>query len=436
MSEKTAINIFVDSELLTQAGALFNELGIDMSSAFGSFLRQSLKDPTLVSNEAVEPKTDSVGAIQSFSLFEIVSCEAFEGSDSPLTVALGKTMSGEPFVFDLAEAPHLLIGGKAGSGKSICLHALIMSILFKSNPPDLRLILIDPKGTEFWAFERNPYLLMPTITDMKKVCAALSWATQEIERRFSLMEHVGVRNFRELNEKIFIAEKSHRPLLDPSSTEEEPKPLKKLPYIVLVISELADLVLSNRKKVETLIMRLTERAHVAGIHLVMATQRPSADFLAPILKTCPTRIAFKTDNLYDSTAILNQGGAENLHGNGEMFFMSPDTPLLRLQGAMIDYEEIKALSLFLSTQIESKYIDIPVGDGEQLNQTDSVDVLYDKAVKIVIEEQRAGISFLQRKLGINSVQATKLLERMETEGVVSKPTPTGRRKVLVTGSNT
>ncbi len=413
MSEKTAINICVDSELLTQAGVIFNKFGMDMNAAFESLLRQAIKNPL----DTVKP----------VDITEITGTPEFEGSESPLTIALGKTTEGEPFVFDLARAPHLLVGGETGSGKSMTLNTIIMSLLFKNNPEDLRLILIDTNSAGFDDYKHNPYLLAPVIKDEKKACQALEWSVQEMERRFELMKAIGVRNIRELNEKLETS-----PIMDPSSTEEDPRTLKKPPYIVVIIDEFADLILTNRRLTEILIMKLTQKGRAAGIHLVIATQYPSVNILNPMIKTsCPTRIALKVTSPYVSTSIINERGAEELLGNGDMFFMSPGRPLQRVQGAFVDPGYISGLSAFLSLQFDTKYIDLTVKDEKKDSEPVDTDVFYDKAVQIVVTERKASISYLQRKLGIEYERAAKLVEKMEAAGIVSEPTASGRRRILV-----
>ncbi len=385
--------------------------------------------------------------VQTIRLKEIIASAAFMDNPSRLTLALGKNTVGEPRVIDLTKAPHLLVAGTTGSGKSVGINAMIMSMLYKNTPDELRLILIDPKTVEFAPYEDIPYLLTPVITDMKQASAALGWAVREMDKRFDLMKTVGVRNFNDFNEKLDVAEKAGTPIMDPSNTE-NPQPLKKFCYIVIIIDELADLILTNRKEVENLIMRLTQKARAAGMHMILATQRPSVDIVTPIIKTnCPSRISFQVSNRYDSSTIINEGGAEELLGNGDMFYMSPGRPLQRIHGAFVSDKEIKEVTNHAKAQWEPEYVDaVTVSPEEVTEETTSeevkpagpgveTDVFYKQAVDIVVNEQKASISYLQRRLGIGYNRAAKLIEAMEADGIVSKPASNGKRVILVAPNN-
>ncbi len=385
--------------------------------------------------------------VQTIRLKEVIASAAFMDNPSRLTLALGKNTVGEPRVIDLTKAPHLLVAGTTGSGKSVGVNAMIMSMLYKNTPDELRLILIDPKTVEFSQYENIPYLLTPVITDMKQASTALGWAVREMERRFELMRAVSVRNFNDFNEKLDVAEKAGTPIMDPSSPE-NPQPLKKFCYIVIIIDELADLILTNRKEVENLIMRLTQKARAAGMHMILATQRPSVDIVTPIIKTnCPSRISFQVANRYDSSTIINESGAEELLGNGDMFYMSPGRPLQRIHGAFVSDKEIKEVTNHAKAQWEPEYVDAVTVSPEEvpdeatgdevkpLGPSVETDVFYKQAVDIVVNEQKASISYLQRRLGIGYNRAAKLIEAMEANGIVSPPAANGKRTILVASSN-
>ncbi len=385
--------------------------------------------------------------VQTIRLKEVIASAAFMDNPSRLALALGKNTVGEPKVIDLTKAPHLLVAGTTGSGKSVGVNAMIMSMLYKNTPDELRLILIDPKTVEFSHYDNIPYLLTPVITDMKQASTALGWAVREMEKRFELMKAVGVKNFNDFNERLDVAEKAGTPIMDPSSTE-NPQPLKKFCYIVIIIDELADLILTNRKEVESLIMRLTQKARAAGMHMILATQRPSVDIVTPIIKTnCPSRISFQVSNRYDSTTIINESGAEELLGNGDMFYMSPGRPLQRVHGAFVSDKEIKEVTNHAKAQWEPEYVDAVTvspeevpdeatgGEAKPLGPSVETDVFYKQAVDIVVNEQKASISYLQRRLGIGYNRAAKLIEAMEADGIVSPPAANGKRTILVASSN-
>lgn len=375
------------------------------------------------------------------SLREIIGSYAFAESKSKLTLALGLSITGEPVVMDLAKAPHLLVAGSTGSGKSVGINAMILSMLFKCTPEDLRLVLIDPKMVEFAPYEDIPHLLTPVVTDMMKAAHALQWCVNEMERRYNLMRKVGVKNIVAFHQKIEQAEARGSFIPNPQSlTPENPEPLKRMPYIVVIVDELADLLLMHGKQVEPPILRLTQKGRAAGLHLILATQRPSNDIVTPVIKTnCPTRISFKVANRYDSATILGDSGAEDLLGRGDMFLMRSGTPLTRVHGANVTDEEIKEVTDFLKAQgapdyedgvtepIEEDEPDEPVKGPSPNSEYDS---LYDRACHIVLTEKKCSISYLQRRLGIGYNRAANIVEQMEREQLVSAPTATGKREVL------
>lgn len=386
------------------------------------------------------------GNSQTIFLKEIIASPIFKESTSKLTLALGKSIGGEPVVANLAKAPHLLVAGTTGSGKSVGINAMILSMLYKCKPDELKLILVDPKEVEFAPYDGIPHLLTPVITDMMKAVHALDWCVREMDRRYGLMKRVGVKNFDSFNEKIRNEEANGGFIPNPLSlTPENPEPLKKLPYIIIIIDELADLLLTNGKQVEPRIMRLTQKARAAGMHMILATQRPSTDIVTPIIKTnCPTRISFQVSNRYDSQTILGDAGAEDLLGRGDMFFMRSGHPLDRVHGANVNDHEIARVTEFLRSQAEPEYVDgvteeaVPEGGGEEgVAGTPSggeKDVFYDQAVNIVLTERKCSISYLQRRLGIGYNRAANLVETMEAAGLVSAPTSTGKREVLAPSS--
>lgn len=382
------------------------------------------------------------GAVQMIYLSEIIGSNTFKLGKSNLTLALGKNVQGDPVTIDLGKAPHLLVAGTTGSGKSVGINAMILSMLFKNTPDELKLILIDPKEVEFAPYEKIPHLLTPVITDMIQAAHALDWAVREMDKRYKLMKAVGVRNFASFNEKIDQAKEDGTFIPNPFSlTPEQPEPLKKLHYIVIIIDELADLLMTNGKQVEGSIMRLTQKARAAGMHLILATQRPSTDIVTPIIKTnCPSRISFQVSNRYDSMTILGEPGAEELLGRGDMFYMNPSTPLQRVHGANVTDKEIDAVTSFIKAQREPEYTDgVTDAPEEEGMPEDEIaarppggegDPFYDQAVQIVLEDGKASISYLQRKLGVGYNRAAKLIEAMEEAGIVSKPTSTGKRSIL------
>ena len=377
---------------------------------------------------------------------DVLSSDDFQKAASPLTVVLGKTIGGNPAVADLSKMPHLLIAGTTGSGKSVGVNAMLISLLYKSTPEDVRLILIDPKMLELSIYEGIPHLLTSVVTDMKDAANALRWCVGEMERRYAAMSHVKVRSIAGYNEKVGQAIKSGKPIMDPSydptkHVEVQPKILEPLPYIVVVIDEFADMIMVVGKKVEELIARLAQKARAAGIHLVLATQRPSVDVITGLIKAnIPTRIAFQVSTKVDSRTILDQGGAEQLLGNGDMLYLPPGTGLpQRVHGAFVDDSEVEDVVNYLKVQGEPEYLDDVLKDTggangaipglEPLADSEG-DALYDQAVSIVTESRRASISYLQRRLKIGYNRAASMIEDMESAGVVSAVQSNGTREVL------
>jgi S-DNA-T family DNA segregation ATPase FtsK/SpoIIIE len=379
-------------------------------------------------------------------LREILESDLYQESLSPLTLALGKDIGGHPMVVNLAKMPHLLVAGTTGSGKSVGVNAMLLSLLYKATPLDVRLILIDPKMLELSIYDGIPHLLSPVVTDMKDAANALKWCVAEMERRYKLMAAVGVRHLAGYNRKVLDAEESNAPLLDPlwkpEMGGEHPK-LERLPYIVVIIDEFADMIMVVGKKVEELIARIAQKARAAGIHMILATQRPSVDVITGLIKAnVPTRIAFQVSSRIDSRTILDQQGAEQLLGHGDMLYLAPGTGIpMRIHGAFVSDEEVHAVVKALKQSGEPDYaIDI-LGSGgagfagyEGLEE-DSVDgeqdELYDMAVQIVTESRKASISNLQRRLKVGYNRAARLIETMELAGVVSLQQANGGREVLV-----
>lgn len=381
---------------------------------------------------------NSSQSVQTIYLKEIINSHPFQSSTSLLTLALGKGVAGDPVVIDLAKAPHLLVAGTTGSGKSVGINAMILSMLYKNSPDKLKLILVDPKEVEFSPYEDIPHLLTPVITDMAKAAHCLAWAVREMDRRYKLLKMAGQKNFDGYNQRIREAKDAGTPIMNPHA--QPPIPLEEIPYIIIIIDELADLLMVYGKEVETQIMRLTQKARAAGMHMIIATQRPSADIVTPVIKAnCPSRISFQVSNRYDSTTILNTPGAEELLGRGDMFYMKPSAQLQRIHGAFVPDEEIYRVTEFLKEQGKPEYVegvtDAPEEEEEEVEETSSArnegNELYDKAVQLVTTENRPSISYLQRRLNIGYNRAANLIEKMEQEGVVSKPNSMGKRRVLV-----
>lgn len=382
-------------------------------------------------------------------LTEIISSKVYNDSHSSLTIALGKDIAGNPVVADLAKMPHLLVAGTTGSGKSVGINATILSLLYKSDPNQVRLILIDPKMLELSIYEGIPHLLAPVVTDMRQAGHALNWGVNEMERRYKLMSKLGVRNLAGYNTKIAEAEKNEQKIPNPFSlTPDAPEPLEKLPTIVIIIDELADLMMVVGKKVEELIARIAQKARAAGIHLILATQRPSVDVITGLIKAnIPTRIAFQVSSKIDSRTILDQMGAEALLGMGDMLYMPPGTGLpVRVHGAFVSDEEVHRVVDHLKSQGEPNYIEgiLEGGVAEDGDLTlgaeggaggGEADALYDQAVAIVLKNRRASISLVQRHLRIGYNRAARLLEQMENSGLVSTMQSNGNREILVPAGN-
>jgi S-DNA-T family DNA segregation ATPase FtsK/SpoIIIE len=382
------------------------------------------------------------------SLSEILSSAEYDHSQSPLTLALGKDIGGQPVVADLARMPHLLVAGTTGSGKSVAINAMILSLLYKTLPRDVRLIMIDPKMLELSIYEGIPHLLTPVVTDMKEAANALRWCVGEMERRYRLMAALGVRNIANYNRKVKDAEEAGEPIPDPLFSAEESlegteHPVRQpLPYIVIIIDELADMMLVVGKKVEELIARLAQKARASGVHLILATQRPSVDVITGLIKAnIPTRIAFQVSAKVDSRTILDQMGAEALLGHGDMLYMMPGTAVpVRVHGAFVSDQEVHKVVGHLRGRAEPDYMTeilesssevvpgISPPEGED-DDTES-DPLYDQAVAIVTETRRASISGVQRRLKIGYNRAARMIEHMEETGIVGPAQSNGSREVL------
>ena len=388
---------------------------------------------------------------QTVRLSEIIGSRAYQGMHSPLSVSLGKDIAGQPVVADLAKMPHLLVAGTTGSGKSVGVNAMILSMLYKSEPKDVRMILIDPKMLELSIYEGIPHLLAPVVTDMTKAANALNWCVGEMERRYKLMSLMGVRNLAGYNSKIKEAEKAGESIPDPLAlTQTEgpgvesmvaPEPLKAMPHIVVVIDELADLMMVVGKKVEELIARLAQKARAAGIHLIVATQRPSVDVITGLIKAnIPTRIAFMVRSKIDSRTIIDQMGAEDLLGQGDMLYLAPGTGLpIRVHGAFVADDEVHHVVDHLKKigppnyepgVLASVVEDAEVGAGGTAAADIESDPMYDQAVEIVLKNRRPSISLVQRHLRIGYNRAARMIEAMEQAGLVSSASATGAREVL------
>jgi S-DNA-T family DNA segregation ATPase FtsK/SpoIIIE len=381
---------------------------------------------------------------QMVKLSEILGSQVYHSSSSVVTMALGKDIAGHAVVADLAKMPHLLVAGTTGSGKSVGINAMILSLLYKADATQTRLILIDPKMLEMSVYEGIPHLLAPVVTDMRQAANALNWCVGEMEKRYRLMSKLGVRNLTGYNNKIRDAIKREDPIPNPFSlTPDAPEPLKELPTIVVVIDELADLMMVVGKKIEELIARLAQKARAAGIHLILATQRPSVDVITGLIKAnIPTRIAFQVSSKIDSRTILDQMGAEALLGQGDMLYMPPGTGLpVRVHGAFVSDEEVHRVVESLKAQGEPDYIDGLLEGGVEDETGDGVssvtgfanaeaDPMYDQAVEIVLKNRRASISLVQRHLRIGYNRAARLLEQMENSGLVSAMQSNGNREIL------
>jgi DNA segregation ATPase FtsK/SpoIIIE, S-DNA-T family len=378
---------------------------------------------------------------QVVKLSEILGSQAYADMGSPLTIAMGKDISGKPVVADLARMPHVLVAGTTGSGKSVAINAMILSLLYKSTPQQVRLLLVDPKMLELSMYEGIPHLLAPVVTDMRQAASGLNWCVQEMERRYRLMSHLGVRNIAGYNQKVREAIKSDEPLTNPFTlTPDNPEALEELPYIVVFIDELADLMMVVGKKVEELIARLAQKARASGIHLVLATQRPSVDVITGLIKAnVPTRVAFQVSSRIDSRTILDQQGAEALLGQGDMLYLPPGTGFpQRVHGAFVSDQEVHRITEYLKAQGMPNYIDgvlnsleeQEAGGDTEGGMDGEADPLYDQAVDIVLKNRRASISLVQRHLRIGYNRAARLVEQMERAGLVSPMQSNGNREVL------
>jgi S-DNA-T family DNA segregation ATPase FtsK/SpoIIIE len=383
---------------------------------------------------------------------EILSSEVFSKSKSTLTIALGKDINGLPVIADLVKTPHLLVGGATGMGKSIGLNAIILSILYKAKPDQVRLIMIDPKIVELASYADIPHLLTPVITNMNEAASALWWCVNEMERRYTLLAKFSVRNIESFNKKLIKAKKKAKPLLDPSfnaktAKEGEVAPeLETLPLIVIVIDEYADMLgalaqedRAKSKRVEGLIVRIAQKARAAGIHLIVATQRPSVDVITGLIKSnIPTRISFKVSSKTDSRTILDQSGAEQLLGMGDMLYMTPGiSHLNRVHGAFVEDNEIFRVVRYLKESSETNYLAGVLNLQQEVSSSQDtgtvsgeLDPLYDEAVQIVTSTRRASISSLQRRMRIGYNRAARIIEDMEASGIVSSMNSAGNREVL------
>ncbi|MFD2642566.1 DNA translocase FtsK [Pseudomonas japonica] len=383
---------------------------------------------------------------------EVLSSPQYDEAKSPVTMALGHDIGGKPVITDLAKMPHLLVAGTTGSGKSVGVNAMILSILFKSGPEDAKLIMIDPKMLELSIYEGIPHLLCPVVTDMKDAANALRWSVAEMERRYKLMAAMGVRNLAGFNRKIKDAEEAGEPIYDPmfrrESMDDVPPTLNTLPTIVVVVDEFADMMMIVGKKVEELIARIAQKARAAGIHLILATQRPSVDVITGLIKAnIPTRMAFQVSSKIDSRTIIDQGGAEQLLGHGDMLYMPPGTSLpIRVHGAFVSDDEVHRVVEAWKLRGAPDYNDdilngveeagsgFDGGGGGEGGDDAETDALYDEAVQFVLESRRASISAVQRKLKIGYNRAARMIEAMEMAGVVTPMNTNGSREVIAPGS--
>ncbi|MCF6288839.1 MAG: DNA translocase FtsK 4TM domain-containing protein [Proteobacteria bacterium] len=384
-------------------------------------------------------------------LSEILSSVEFDKSRSPLSLGLGKSISGRPVVVDIAKMPHVLVAGTTGSGKSVAVNAMIVSLLYKATPEEVKMIMVDPKMLELSVYEGIPHLLAPVVTDMKEASNALRWCVAEMERRYKLMAAVGVRNLAGYNKAVKKARELGEPLTDPLFKADalipgqQPPELDTLPYIVIIIDEFADMMMIVGKKVEELIARLAQKARAAGVHLILATQRPSVDVITGLIKAnIPTRIAFQVSSKIDSRTILDQGGAEQLLGHGDMLYLPPGKAIPeRVHGAFVDDHEVHGIVNYLTKHYEADYqtgiLDEVqmTDDGQELSDTgvpqapaSDVDELYDKAVFVVTESRKVSISYVQRRLRVGYNRAATIVEQLEENGVVSTAAHNGTREVL------
>jgi S-DNA-T family DNA segregation ATPase FtsK/SpoIIIE len=382
-------------------------------------------------------------------LRDILESQTFTASDGVLPLALGRSIGGDPVVADLARMPHLLIAGTTGSGKSVGVNAMILSLLCRHSPDDCRLLMIDPKMLELSVYNGIPHLLTPVVTEPQRAVAALNWAVNEMEERYKRMSRLAVRNIDAFNARVKGAKQRGEPLsrkvqtgIDPRTGqalfEREEMNLEPMPYIVVVVDEFADLMITSGKEIETAVQRLAQKARAAGIHLIMATQRPSVDIITGTIKAnFPTRISFKVASKIDSRTILNEQGAEHLLGHGDMLFASGSGQMARVHGPFVSDEEVESIAAFLRSQGEPRYIDgIETSRAgpeapEIAASAEGSDDLYDRAVAVVLRDRKASTSYIQRRLSIGYNRAADLIERMEQEGLVSAPNQMGRREILM-----
>ncbi len=374
-------------------------------------------------------------------LKEIVAHDAFKKSGAGLTMALGKDIEGNAYAANLAKMPHLLVAGATGTGKSVSINAMIMSILFKATPDEVRMIMVDPKMLELSVYEGIPHLLLPVVTDPKKAALALRWAVEEMERRYEILSATGVRNIDGYNEKLAVAKENGKPLVIPAKKEgEEDRVCESMPYIVVIVDELADLMMVASREVEGSIMRLAQMARAAGIHLILATQRPSVDVLTGVIKAnFPTRIAFQVASKHDSRTIIDGNGAEHLLGRGDMLFLSPGVGgIKRVHGAFVSDQEVERTVAFWKEQAKPQYDESILAprpdenaEGGAGGEAEVKDEMYDQAVAIVAETRQASISMIQRRLRIGYNRAARMVELMETEGIVGPADGAKPREVLV-----
>ncbi len=384
-------------------------------------------------------------------LSEVLRSVEYDKSRSPLTLGLGKSISGKPVVVDIAKMPHVLVAGTTGSGKSVAVNAMIVSLLYKATPDEVKMIMVDPKMLELSVYEGIPHLLAPVVTDMKEASNALRWCVAEMERRYKLMSAVGVRNLAGYNRKVKKAIEEGEPMVDPLFKPDalipgqKPPELETMPFIVIVIDEFADMMMIVGKKVEELIARLAQKARAAGVHLILATQRPSVDVITGLIKAnIPTRIAFQVSSKIDSRTILDQGGAEQLLGHGDMLYLPPGKAIPeRIHGAFVDDHEVHGIVNYLTKHYEPDYkagvldeVQL-TDDGQELSATgipqapeSDVDELYDKAIFVVTESRKASIAYVQRRLRVGYNRAATIVEQLEENGVVSAPAHNGAREVL------
>jgi len=379
---------------------------------------------------------------------DVISCEKFANSKSNLAMAIGSDISGQPVIADLAKMPHLLVAGTTGSGKSVAVNTMIVSILYKSSPEDVRMIMIDPKQVELSVYDGIPHLLSEVVTDMKEAANALRWCVGEMERRYQLMSKLGVRNLKGYNDKVAKAIAAGEPLIDPlwqpsDAFTQTPPTLDKLPSIVIIVDEFADMMMIVGKKVEELIARIAQKARAAGIHLILATQRPSADVITGLIKAnIPTRMALRVQSRIESRIILDQQGADQLLGMGDMFYLPPGEAVpIRVHGAFVDDHEVHAVVNDWKSRAEPNYVEeILSGDSEQdillpgeqadADSEEEIDTLYDEALAFITESRRVSISSIQRKFRIGYNRSARIVEQMESNGVVSRPGNNGAREVL------